>query len=158
MHVTVDEMKTLFQDANKRTKPLAEDFDKLYAACTICASLVPPKHMSNISPSNISASFITDIQVDFSWCDLRGRQSNLIRRECNFPCTKNRRNDISEKGHCIYQNGSSEALSADPDFCTQVMQKFLTSHTIRLHNQPDPRARITYWKGIMLFSIMYSRN
>lgn len=64
-HLSVMYMRTMLRDAGYGDPNLGEACDRVYAACTICASYGRPIQSTNISLRNVNKSFNQEMQTDF---------------------------------------------------------------------------------------------
>lgn len=147
-HAPADEIKAISLDGGVLDESLEAAIEKVVTACEICTSSGRPTSSKKVSLTHVNEAFNEELQVDFTFCDIRGSKLILLHQTdsgtgyCEMFITNNR-SMTSIKHHVetgwIYLHGAPTAITDDYEYNRRPLQAYLYIHRTLLHPKPAQR-------------------
>ena len=147
-HASADDVKSLCKHAGIMTKELESAIDKVHSACEVCAKNGQPRNSKKVSLNHVNEAFNQEIQMDFTFCDIRGIKQSLIvvtdtgtrYTECSIVVKKDIDTIINMlESLWICRHGAPENISADDEYHRRKLTTFLDAHDIKFKARPSRR-------------------
>lgn len=147
-HAPTADVKAICKQAGILTDELEKAIDKVDKACEVCVRNGRPIPSKKISLTHINEAFNQEIQIDFTWCEIRGKKCIILvitdagtgYTEARIVSHKNIDTIISIlETTWIYTHGAPIRVSADDEYNRKKLADFLSVHDMQF--QPRPARR-----------------
>lgn len=147
-HASTHDVKSVCAHAGIMTKELESAIDKVENACEVCVKNGRPRNSKKVSLNNVNEAFNQEIQMEFTFCDIRGMKQTLIvvidtgtgYTESSIVIKKDIDTIINMlESLWICRHVAPENISADDEYHRRKLTTFLDAHDIKFEARPSRR-------------------
>ena len=145
-HAPAKEIKSILNDAGVLNEELSDYCEEVHNSCDICASSGRPAHRKKVSITHVNEEFNVSVSADFLVAYIGEHKFeiiNIVDMGTNYgERTIVSRRTADEMKHkletdWLYHHGAPQEFSADPEFTTPTLKRFLKSHAIEVKERPS---------------------
>lgn len=147
-HAHPDELIALCRRAGKSSPEIEEEVRKLSENCIVCSNSGFPAPSKKISISHVNKALNVEIQIDFTFCEIRGSQYTVLHivdtgTGYSEGAITNDRNAgtivYTVEMEWLHRHGRPERLSADDELNSKAVRRFASSQGIAYKPRPVRR-------------------